>query len=83
MKYTGAHWLYVKVTSVPADTKGFAATNQLQYSGLGVLYPRVAFDALAGVLLAARQPPLGSHLTLAANINWSSFGNQVVILLTL
>ena len=79
MKYTGTHWLYVTVTSVSTGTKRFAATDQLQDTGLKVLYPRVAFDALAGVLLAARQPPLGSHSTLAANINWSSFGNQVLI----
>lgn len=55
----------------------FAATSQLQETGVGVLTPRAAMDALAGIMLAGQQSILGPSLVTAVNIAWSSVCTRV------
>ena len=56
---------------------GFGAERQLQNTGFGLLLPSAALDALAGVMLAARQQPNGPHTAIATNVSWQSISNQV------
>jgi hypothetical protein len=63
--------------SIAGSAPDFATTRQLQQTGLGVLPPAVALDALAAVMLEAWHRPSHASPVAIAKVDWNVIGNHL------